>query len=406
MEIKTYPQYKESRINWVGEIPHDWDTQRVKNIMTLKNGDKPTFIEEGKYPVIGANGQIGLSNNYNITKDTIIIGRVGSAGAINIAKNYSFVSDNAIIAQTNQNLKWVFYLFNSMNLDVLINKNAQPIITGSQIKNLSIPKISIGLQEQIAKYLDKKTSQIKQNINKNKKLIELLKEKRTALINQAVTKGLNPDTPMKESGIEWIGEIPKHWKKVQLRAYFIEHKNKNKSLKETNLLSLSYGKIIQKDIHTKEGLLPENFENYNVIKKGYIVLRLTDLQNDKKSLRTGLCTEKGIITSAYVTIKSFKEINSTYVHYLLHSYDINKIFYNMGCGVRQNMNFKEFSRLPLLIPYIDEQEEIVTCLNNQTQLIDKTIEKIERNIELLEEYKESLIHYVVTGKIDVRGVEV
>jgi len=108
---------------------------------------------------------------------------------------------------------------------------------------------------------------------------------------------------MKESGVEWLGEVPNGWDLVQLGSLFTEHKNKNLGLQSDNLLSLSYGNIVRKNIATTDGLLPESFEGYNVIDDGDIVLRLTDLQNDQRSLRVGLSHEKGIVTSAYVTLR-------------------------------------------------------------------------------------------------------
>ena len=120
---------------------------------------------------------------------------------------------------------------------------------------------------------------------------------------------------MKDSKIAWVGNIPQHWDSHPIYYYFLEHKHKNSLGLEQNLLSLSYGKIIRKDIGANEGLLPENFNSYNVVEKDDIVLRLTDLQNDKRSLRTGLVKERGIITSAYVTLRATKELNSTYFHY-------------------------------------------------------------------------------------------
>ena len=121
---------------------------------------------------------------------------------------------------------------------------------------------------------------------------------------------------MKNSGIPWIGEIPEGWKVDILSVLFFEHKCKNIGMCEKNLLSLSYGNIIKKDINTSEGLLPESFETYNIIDKGDIIFRLTDLQNDKRSLRTGLCKEKGIITSAYVCLRKRSTNSSEYFHYL------------------------------------------------------------------------------------------
>ncbi|MBR0062278.1 MAG: hypothetical protein IJP68_12455, partial [Selenomonadaceae bacterium] len=139
---------------------------------------------------------------------------------------------------------------------------------------------------------------------------------------------------MKDSGIEWLGEIPADWETRNVFQLFTQVKNKNTDLQEQNLLSLSYGKIKRKRIDTTDGLLPESFDGYNIIEAGDIVLRLTDLQNDQTSWRVGLATERGIITSAYLTIRNRSKSLSTYLCYYLHSFDIAKGFYGMGAGVR------------------------------------------------------------------------
>ena len=139
---------------------------------------------------------------------------------------------------------------------------------------------------------------------------------------------------MKNSGVEWIGEIPAEWELNEIFQVVEQVKNKNVHLVEKNLLSLSYGKIKRKDIENNEGLLPASFDSYNVIEKDDIVLRLTDLQNDHKSLRVGLSKERGIITSAYVTLRPNEHIVPLYLYYLLYSFDIIKGFYGMGAGVR------------------------------------------------------------------------
>ena len=146
---------------------------------------------------------------------------------------------------------------------------------------------------------------------------------------------------MKQSGIDWVGEIPDDWKINQLTQIVSQVKHKNKELKEKNLLSLSYGKIKRKDINTNDGLLPASFDGYNIICDGDIVLRLTDLQNDHTSLRVGRATEQGIITSAYTTLHPVDYDNSKYLYYILHSFDLIKGFYGMGSGVRQGLNYDE-----------------------------------------------------------------
>ena len=206
---------------------------------------------------------------------------------------------------------------------------------------------------------------------------------------------------MKDSGIEWIGEIPKDWEEHPVYVYFEEGKTKNYRMQEQNLLSLSYGRIIRKDINTNGGLLPASFNTYNFVEAGDIIIRPTDLQNDKRSLRTGLVKEQGIITSAYIDLRAKDNVNSKYYHYLLHSYDIIKVFYNMGNGVRQGLNFSEFAKLLLLEPTTVEQQQIADFLDTKCSEIDSLIADKKRQLDILADYKKSLIYEYVTGKKEV-----
>ncbi len=211
---------------------------------------------------------------------------------------------------------------------------------------------------------------------------------------------------MKNSGVEWIGEIPEDWEVKKLKYSFLERKSKNIGMKEKNLLSLSYGKIIKKNIETKDGLIPESFETYNIIQSGDIVFRLTDLQNDKHSLRTGLCTETGIITSAYTTIIPPKYTDCIYMNYLFHSYDICKVFYNLGAGVRQGMKFSDLGLLQILFPPKSTQQRIASYLDKKCSKIEETIQNQQQVIEKLKAYKQSLITEAVTGKIKIQNGKV
>ena len=201
---------------------------------------------------------------------------------------------------------------------------------------------------------------------------------------------------MKDSGIEWIGEIPKSWTVTILSALFSERKCKNSGLTENNLLSLSYGNIVRKNIESNEGLLPASFETYNIIEPGNIVFRLTDLQNDKRSLRTGLCKERGIITSAYVTLQIRSDDSPRYMHYLFHTYDLCKVFYGMGDGVRQGMNYEDLKRLRILRPDQGTQRRIADYLDRKCSQIDAIIARQQEVIEKLKAYKLSVITEAVT----------
>lgn len=205
---------------------------------------------------------------------------------------------------------------------------------------------------------------------------------------------------MKDSGIEWVGKIPNDWAIKPLYCFFSERKNKNILGKEDNLLSLSYGKVIRKDINTNEGLLPSNYNGYNIVEAGDIVIRPTDLQNDQRSLRTGLVTERGIITSAYIALKPLSNTNNRFYHYLLHTYDILKVFYNMGGGVRQGLNYDEFAKLKIFSPSPSEQHRIADFLDNECGKIDSIIADVEKQIETLEQYKRSVIQTAVSRGLD------
>ena len=201
---------------------------------------------------------------------------------------------------------------------------------------------------------------------------------------------------MKNSRLEYVGMVPQSWESHPLYCFFGERKNKNYDLQEKNLLSLSYGKVMRKSIDTVGGLLPSSFNTYNIVEKGDIIIRPTDLQNDKKSLRTGLVKERGIITSAYIDLCPLPGVNSAFFHYLLHAYDIMKVFYNMGNGVRQGLNFGEFSKLMVYYPKKEEQEAIVLFLDAKCTQIDDLSEGIQKEINTLEVYKRSVISEVVT----------
>lgn len=206
---------------------------------------------------------------------------------------------------------------------------------------------------------------------------------------------------MKDSGIEWIGEIPEGWEIKYFVQLFSQVKNKNIGLCEKNLLSLSYGKIKQKSIETVGGLLPDNFEGYNIIDRNDIVLRLTDLQNDQHSLRVGLSHERGIITSAYCSIRVRGAESPNYLYYYLHTFDIAKGFYGMGSGVRQGLNWDGLKYIKILLPPQHEQDRISVFLNQKTLEIDSMLSKTISSIEEYKKLKQAVITQAVTK--GVRG---
>jgi len=203
----------------------------------------------------------------------------------------------------------------------------------------------------------------------------------------------------KDSGVEWIKVVPTHWSIMPMYSVVEECDEPNLGMKENNLLSLSYGHIVNKDINSNDGLLPESFETYQVVEPNDIVLRLTDLQNDQRSLRSAIVKERGIITSAYLAVRP-RAITPSYLAHLLRAYDLTKVFYSMGGGLRQSMKFADLKRMPVLVPPAEEQVRIAGLLDRETAKIDALVAEQEQLITLLKEKRQAVISHAVTKGLD------
>lgn len=370
----------------------------------IKNQASDVYID-GYYPAYSASGQDVWLPVYHCSETGIVVSAVGArCGKTFLATGKYGLCANThllILDTTKCFAPFVQYALNNEDW-WLKGGSAQPFVKVTESLNQKIYFPNFKTQQSIANFLDQKCSKINSLSSDIQSQIDVLEEYKKSVITEAVTKGLNPEVEMKDSGVEWIGMIPTHWDVHPVYRYFGERKVKNSALKEQNLLSLSYGKIVRKDIEALGGLLPASFNTYNIVEAGDIIIRPTDLQNDKRSLRTGLVTEHGIITSAYIDLMPKANVNSKYFHYLLHSYDVMKVFYNMGNGVRQGLNYSEFAKLMIFAPPIQEQQTIVDYLDAKCTEIDAIIADKKVQLETLAEYKKSLIYEYVTGK---KGVE-
>jgi type I restriction enzyme S subunit len=200
----------------------------------------------------------------------------------------------------------------------------------------------------------------------------------------------------KDSGVEWIGDVPATWRVEPGRQCIHENKDKNTGMRESTVLSLSYGKVIVKSEDKLTGLVPESFETYQIVQPGDIIIRGTDLQNDMTSLRTGLAKDKGIITAAYINLRPKAGIVPAFLHYLLHSYDVKKVFYALGSGLRQNLSYEDFKHLRLPIPPSEEQRAIAIFLDEKCAKVDEAVRIKEEQIALLRERRQILIQQAVT----------
>ena len=176
----------------------------------------------------------------------------------------------------------------------------------------------------------------------------------------------------------------------------------NKGLTETTVLSLSYGHIVVKPPEKLHGLVPASFETYQIVEPGDIIVRPIDLQNDWNSLRFGLSRDRGVITSAYICLCTKEVATRPYGYFLLHTYDLKKVFYGLGSGLRQNLDWTDFKHLPCIVPPLPEQTAIVRFLDHADRRIRRYIRGKQKLIALLEEQKQAIIHQAVTGQIYVR----
>lgn len=217
---------------------------------------------------------------------------------------------------------------------------------------------------------------------------------------RALSLTLEPYPEYKESGAFWLGGVPADWKIVPAFAAFRERQEKNIEMRERQVLSLSYGRIVKKHDDALHGLVPASFETYQIVEPGNLILRLTDLQNDQRSLRVGLSRDRGIITSAYSCLAVQKSLLPEYAYFLLHAADVQKTFYSMGSGLRQSMGFQELRRMPIAVPSIGEQHKIVRFLQMIVGNSEKLIRAKRRVIERLNEQKQAIIHRAVTHGLD------
>lgn len=400
-------------IPWIKEVPDGWEFAKLIRLTRINTGNMDTVdsVDDGLYPFYVRSPVVRRANAFTFDTEAVLMSGDGAgAGRIFHRVSGKFACHQRVYCIEFLNrvtTDFGFYYLSTffpMQVDAGSAKSTVDSIRKPMLNGMPIVFPPVDEQRQITALIDLRTAEIDGLIGKMARQVELLERYRSELIARTVTRGLDPDVPMKDSGIEWVGEIPDSWKTVSLSTITDENRRKNTDLAEKNLLSLSYGEIIRKDIDLPFGLLPASFDGYQVVDSGYIILRMTDLQNDKRSLRTGLAHERGIITGAYIGLIPRGAVISGYLAWLLRFYDLAKVFYSLGGGVRQSANYKEVGKLSVLLPPIEEQQQIAEYLDQKNAEIDSTIAGIRKQIELLGRYRKQVINDLVTGKVRVGEV--
>ena len=420
-KLEKYPAYKESDVEWLGEIPSEWEVKKIKHISRIKSGD-PIVNSElkdiGKYEVFGGNGLMGYCNKFNVENKNIIIGRVGAyCGNVKYSTTKRWISDNALILSLDKSEKYdfMYYLLNASKLNNLNSSNAQPLITGGKVLNFHIPYPPKQEQTKIAQFLDTKTQQLDRAIQQKEQLIELLKERRQILINDAVTKGIDDSVVMRDSGVEWIGEIPEGWEVKKLKYIFTF--NKGLTITKENLVSNGIECVNYGEIHSKYGFeLNPKIHKLKCVNNSYLKLNKKSLLNfgdfifadtseDIEGSGNFTYLNSDIETFAgYHTViaRSKIDINSRFFAYVFDSLTFRFQIRRMIKGVKvYSITQGLLKDIFIWFPLIDEQNKLVKYIDRKTSKIDKAITLQQEKITKLKEYKTTLIDSVVTGKVKV-----
>lgn len=427
--MKRYEAYRPTKYEWLTEVPTHWQTRTMRSLTTVsseRRGNREATLLS-VYREYGVIVKSSRDDNHNVesedlsnykwvrTGDLVMNKMKMWQGSLGVSEFDGIVSPAYIVCHINDenvNRRYLHMLLRSPCYKTYYNQFSYGIRVGQwdmhyeDFKGLEVALPPREEQDQIVRYLDWQMSKINRLIATKRKQIGLLKEQERSVAVHYITHGCNPQAVMKDSGIDWVEMIPQHWDVLFLQQVAEERFVKNAGMLEDNLLSLSYGHIIRKDINTTDGLLPASFEGYQIVEKNDTVLRLTDLQNDHRSLRTGLVLERGIITSAYTCIKPRQNILPEYLQLQLHSADLCKVFYGLGGGVRQSIGYKDIRKLLMFVPPLEEQQEILDAIKRESASSLPCYNKLEEEITVLQELRTRLISDVVTGQIDVRGIEV
>lgn len=420
IEIENYPVYKDSGVEWLGEIPASWDFKKMKFIfkdVSEKNMPDAELLsvtqDQGVVPRTWVENRMVMpSGNLHsfkfINKGDFAISLRSFEGGVEYCHHDGIISPAYTVLKAVMKLHdgYYKYLFKSQ---AFISELQTSIVGIREGKNISyeelcysyLPIPSQNEQIAIANFLDRKTAQIDKAIAQKEKLIELLKEHRQIMIHKAVTRGLNPNVKLKDSCVEWISEIPEHWEVKRLK-YVVQILKRIIGHEGPDVLSITQKGIKIKDIESGEGQLAMDYSKYQMVFKGEFAMNHMDLLTGY----VDISQFDGVISPDY---RVFVPIDPSIVdQYLLKVFQIcykNKIFYRYGQGVsllgRWRFPTENFNDFFIPIPPFSEQGRIVQHCNLTSNKVDIVIGRSEKEIEKLKEYKSSLVNAAVTGKIKV-----
>lgn len=419
---------KDSGIEWIGETPSHWKITTIKNLFSVVSGGTPStskkeFWENGSVPWATPKDFNNLKSGMLFETDRNIthLGVVGSSAEF-IPTNSVILTTRAPVGNvvvnkikltTNQGCKSLVnknnltdykYYFFAMKIskDILESISTGTTfleLSGEKLKNFNIMMPPIQEQQKISNFLDGKTAHIDSIITDTKQSIEEFKKYKKAVINEAVTKGLNSNAEMKDSGIEWIGDVPESWSVLNFKSVMYKKKEICQDYDGQNILSLTLNGVIVRDLINPKGKMPTSFDGYQRIEKGNLLLCLFDIDVTPRCV--GYAWDDGLTSPAYSQYVMRSNAFARYYEYLLLFLDDQKILLHLTKSLRNTLNDADFGVIKTIQPSYEEQKKIVEYLDQKCAHIENLIQQKQQLITELETYKKSLIYEYVTGKKEV-----
>lgn len=417
-------EMKDSGVEWIGQIPKDWKI--IKGKYVLEYLQKPVKDDDGVITCF-RDGEVTLRSNrredgFTLSDkeigyqgidvgDLVVHGMDGFAGAIGISDSRGKASPVLNVFNSKYSKRYLMYYLRSMAFSNVFIALASGIrvrscdLSCNKLANLPYPTTSYEEQTEIVRYIDSQCSEIDATAEDIQKEISLLEDYKKSVITEAVTKGLNPDAEMKDSGIEWIGEVPKHWGTIRIgNAFSIRNERNYLPMEQVQLLSLYSGKGVfptGEEGTTNRGNHAQTVADYKIVKKNDIVVNI--ILAWMGSL--GISNYNGVVSPAYdVYIPNEEKVVPHYYHYVFRTSGIANECYRYGRGImmmRWRTYSSEFKRIHVPFPPLEEQQQIADFLDTKCSEIDAIIADKKRQRGILTEYKKSLIYEYVTGKKEV-----
>jgi len=412
-----YPKYKDSGVAWLGDVPEHWGVRKLKRFARFTYGDAlaaDVRDEAGDIKVFGSNGPVGIHNVANTRAPAVLVGRKGSCGAVNWTNQAAFAIDTVYFVDDSSSqceLRWLYWLLQTLRLDDTSQDTGVPGLSREVVHDLRVLQPSSEEQAAIAAFLDRETAKIDALIAEQEKLIALLKEKRQALISNAVTQGLDPNAPMKDSGIEWLGQVPARWNVCPLKYLSrigngsTPNRDNPEYWDEKGFPWLNSSVVNQDEVTEaqrfvtalalKECHLP-------VLKPPAVLVGITG-QGKTRGMAAPLMFEATINQHVAYIKPEPERLRVAYLLCVLEmAYEHLRTESEGSGSTKGAITCNQLSCLSIPLPPMEEQNAITDYLDAQATKFDRLADDSRRTIDLLKARRAALISAAVTGKIDVR----